>query len=149
MISLPSQCWPRINEPYSGHPTADENQLQRYCHQVIDALETSKFTYIAHPDLINFVGDVTIYRRQIHDLCRAAKEMDIPLEINLLGMAYNKHYPNERFWEVAAEEGCKAILGLDAHALAHIMNMEMEQRALEMVQRLGLELLETVNLRSI
>ena len=138
-----------INEPYSGHPTADENQLQRYCHQVIEALETGKFTYVAHPDLINFVGDVTIYRRQIRNLCRAAKEMGIPLEINLLGMAYNRHYPNEHFWEIAAEEGCQAILGLDAHAPAHIMNLEMEQRALEMVQRLGIELLDTVELKRI
>jgi len=138
-----------ISEPYSGRPTADENHLQRYCHQVMDALETGKFTYIAHPDLINYVGDARIYRHHMRQLAIAAKQSGTPLEINLLGALYGKHYPNTAFWEIAAEEGCQAILGLDAHAPDHIMNPEAEQRALEMVQRLGLNLLDTVALRSI
>ena len=138
-----------IGEPGSSAATCEAHTLQRYCRQVIDAMGTGKITYIAHPDLLNFTGDANVYRRHVRDLCRAAKEMDIPLEINLLGMTYNRHYPNERFWEVAAEEGCKTILGLDAHAPEHVLDTEKEQRALEMVQRLGLELLETVELRSI
>ena len=95
------------------------------------------------------MGDQAVYRRHMRELCRAAKESGIPLEINLLGHAYNKHYPNERFWEVAAEEGCQVILGLDAHAPQHILNTESEQKMLQMVQRLGLELLNTVELRKI
>lgn len=138
-----------INEHGSAAPTADESILRRYCHQVMDAMETGKITYIAHPDLINFVGDKPTYRSHIRDLCRAANEMAIPLEINLLGMAYGKHYPNESFWEVAAEEGCKAILGLDAHAPDHILNPEPEKRALETVQRFGIDLLDTVELKHI
>ena len=138
-----------LNEPYNGRPTADEDQLRRYCHQVADALETGKFTYLAHPDVIHFVGDTQVYRHHMRYLARAAKQTGTPLEINLLGALCGKHYPSEIFWEIAAEEGCQAILGLDAHAPDHIMNLEMEQRALEMAQRLGLELLETVQLRSI
>lgn len=138
-----------IGEPGSAAACCDEQTLRRYCRQVIDAMETEKLTYVAHPDLINFVGDQQIYRRQTRDLCRAAKQMEIPLEINLLGLSYGRHYPSEAFWEVAAEEGCQAILGLDAHAPDHIMNIEMEQRALEMVQRLGIELLDTVALKRI
>ena len=138
-----------MNEPYNGHPLDDENFLYWYCRQVMDAIETGKFTYVAHPDLINFVGDREIYRRHMRQLCRAAKEMDMPLEINLLGMAYGKHYPTTQFWEIAAEEGCKAILGLDAHAPKHVFNLESEQRALEMVHQLGLELLETAELKHI
>ena len=138
-----------MNEPYNGHATADETLLRRYCHQIMDALETGKFTYLAHPDVIHFVGDPHIYRHYMRQLARAAKQSGTPVEINLLGALSGRHYPNEIFWEIAAEEGCQAILGLDAHAPEHIMNLEMEQRALEMVQRLGIELLETVNLRSI
>lgn len=126
-----------------------EDTLRRYCHQVIDAMETEKITYIAHPDLINFVGDKQIYRRHIRDLCRAANQAGIPLEINLLGLAYGKHYPNEVFWKVAAEEGCRAVLGMDAHAPDHILNTESEKCALQMVRRLGLVLQDTVELRHI
>lgn len=135
-----------MNEPGSGAATCDEHTLRRYCRQVCDALETGKITYIAHPDLINFVGDRQIYRKHIRDLCRAVRQAGIPLEINLLGLGYGKHYPIELFWEVAAEEGCQTVLGLDVHAPAQILNMEPEHKALEMVQRLGLEVLETVEL---
>lgn len=126
-----------------------EETLRRYCHQVMDALETGKFTYIAHPDLINYAGDRRTYRQHIRQLCRAAKQSGTPLEINLLGLAYNKHYPNPLFWEIAAEEGCQAILGLDAHAPTHIQDTEPEQHALRMAQQLGIELLDTVELKYI
>ena len=99
--------------------------------------------------MITFVGDDCFYDTQMRRICREAVACGIPLEINLLGMAYGKHYPNMQLWEVAAEEGCKAILGLDAHAPKHVFNQESEQRALDMVQQLGLELLETVEFRSI
>ena len=138
-----------IGEPGSTTPTEDPSTLRRYCHQVMDALDTGKFTYIAHPDYINFVGDRKIYDNYMRQLARAAKQSGTPLEINLLGMAYNRHYPSAQFLEIAAEEGCPVILGLDAHAPDHIMNLETEQRALEMVQRLGLELLEAVQLKQI
>ena len=138
-----------IGEPGSTAPTADAERLRRYCHQVMDALDTGKFTYIAHPAYINFVGDRKIYDNYMRQLARAAKQSGTPLEINLLGMADNRHYPSAQFLEIAAEEGCQVILGLDAHAPDHIMNMAPEQHALDMVQRLGLELLEAVQLKQI
>ena len=83
------------------------------------------------------------------ELVRAAKESGTPLELNLLGMAARRHYPNEVFFEVAAEEGCPVILGMDAHAPQHVLKTELEEKAMEMVHRLGLNLLETVPLRSL
>ena len=138
-----------LNEPGSATATADENLLRRYCHQVMDALDTGKFTYIAHPDLFNFVGDHSIYRSHMRELVRAAKESGTPLELNLLGMAARRHYPNESFFEVVAEEGCPVILGMDAHAPQHVLKTELEEKAMEIVHRLGLNLLETVPLRSL
>jgi histidinol-phosphatase (PHP family) len=131
----------------SGGATADEALLKRYCHQVMEALDTGKFTYLAHPDLFRFVGDRTVYRRHMGNLCRFARQADIPLEINLLGIHYNKHYPNPDFFALAAEEGCKVILGIDAHDPSHIRNPEPEEKALEIVRHFGLKLLDTVELR--
>lgn len=136
-------------EPGSAGATTEEQTLRRYCHQVLDALETGKITYIAHPDMLNYVGDPHIYRSHMRDLCRGAKQSGTPLEINLLGIASGRHYPNERFWEIAAEEGCQCILGIDAHSPAHILNPQPEEKALEIVRRYGLELLETVDLRPV
>ena len=135
------------NEHGNGGATADEALLKRYCHQVMEGLDTGKYTYLAHPDLFNFVGDRNVYRRHMGELCRFARQANIPLEINLLGMRYNKQYPNPEFWALAAEEGCSAILGLDAHDPSHITNYACEEKALEMVRHYGLKLLETVELR--
>lgn len=138
-----------IGEPGSSAPTDDENILRRYCHQVIEAMETGKFSYVAHPDVIHYIASPAIYRKHMKDLCRAAREMEIPLEMNLLGLSNGKHYPNQAFWEIASEEGCQIILGMDAHAPAHVLDLVPERRALEMIAELNLELLETVPLRAI
>ena len=135
------------NEHGSGGATADEALLKRYCHQVMEGLDTGKFTYLAHPDLFNFVGDRDIYRRHMRELCRFARQADIPLEINLLGLTSGRHYPSHEFFALAAEEGCKVILGLDAHAPAHVLDPVPEQKALEIVRHFGLQLLDTVELR--
>lgn len=130
-------------------PTADEVLLRQYCNQTIDAMHTGLFTYFAHPDLMHFVGEPHIYRREIQRLCRAAKACDIPLEINLLGLYLGRHYPNRRFWEIAAEEDCKVILGCDAHRPDAFLNPKPEAEARKMVAELGLQLMEDIPLRGI
>ncbi len=137
------------NEHGSGGATADEELLKRYCYQVMEGLDTGKFTYLAHPDLFNFVGDRNIYRKHMRQLVRFTRQMDIPLEINLLGIASGRHYPNREFLALAAEEGCTVILGMDAHAPAHVSDPEPEQKSLDMVRHFGLNLLDTVELRSL
>lgn len=138
-----------IGEHYSGSPTAEESILKRYCHQAMDAMQSGLFTYFAHPDLINFRGDEKTYRENMRRLCIEAKSCGIPLEINMLGKWSGRQYPNHRFWELAAEEGCNVILGCDAHAPEHLLKQETEQQLLDMVQALGLHLLEKTELRTI
>ena len=138
-----------IGEPYNGRPTGDEEHLRRYCDQIIDAMNTGLFTYVAHPDLLYFTGDQTVYETHIKRLCREANACNIPLEINLLGIRGGRHYPNEALWRVAGEEGCKVVLGCDAHAPVELCDRKDEQRALEIVRAYGLELLETVPLQRI
>ena len=135
------------NEPYVGAATADESILKRYCYQAMEGLDTGAFTYLAHPDVINFVGDRNIYRRHMKDLIRFARQAGVPLELNLLGLRSHRHYPTPDFWALAAEEGCQVILGMDAHEPFHIQETETEGRALEIVRQLGLELLDTVELK--
>lgn len=137
-----------VNDHYSGRASGDKRHLERYCSQVIEAMHTGLFTYLAHPDLLYYAGsDEAFYRSQMRRICREATQCAIPLEINLLGMLENRHYPNDRFWEVAAEENCSVVLGRDAHAPWQLLEHSYEARALELVRRYGLDLLQTVNLR--
>lgn len=134
---------------YAGRATDREEILAQYCDQVIDAMQTGLFTYLAHPDLLYFTGEDKAYRYHMARLCREAKACNIPLEINLLGIRTGRHYPDNRFWEVAAEENCPVILGCDSHDVVAAYDGESEKIALDMVARLGLPLLETVPLRPI
>lgn len=137
------------NEPYNGKPTEDEALLERHCNQVIEAMHTGVFTYLAHPDILNFVGDPKVYQRHMRRLCQAAKSCNIPLEINYVGLREGRQYPNPLFWEMAAEEGCQAVLGGDFHRPEHLLEKEPEEMALKMVKQYGLELLKTVELKKL
>lgn len=128
-------------------PTADASLLRQYCNQTIDAMYTGLFTYFAHPDLMRFVGEGKIYREEIRRLCQAAKACSVPLEINLLGIREGRHYPNISFWEVAAEENCPVILGVDAHQPHNLCNAQALQVANDMISRLDLQVLDTTPLR--
>lgn len=136
-----------IGEPYCGHAFTDPAFLDRYVSQCVEALDTGLFTCFAHPDLIYFDGSPEIYTSQMRRLCRAALRTDTPLEINLLGYRGERNYPDELFWKLAAEEGCTAVLGCDAHRPGDLLNTACEERARQMAERLGLPLLETLPLR--
>lgn len=137
-----------INDLYSGAPTSDAEVLKRYCRQSQEALRTGCFTYFAHPDLINFKGDKAVYQKEVRTLCETAKELDIPLEINFLGIGDHRNYPNPAFWEVAAEVGNKVIFGSDAHAPDKVWNPPVLRTAEKIVEEYGLERLETVSFRN-
>ena len=148
---LLGQHW-NLNEydaPFNGTPTSNKTDLEQYCNQVIEAMYTGLFTYFAHPDLMYFVGDDGIYKQHMQRLCKAAKSCDVPLELNFLGHLANRHYPNMRFWEIAAEENCSVVFGCDAHRPQDTVQPETEVWALDVVQKYGLHLLPEAPIRKL
>lgn len=138
-----------MDEKPSSSRTEDEKRLERYCHQVMDGMNTGLFSYVAHPDMFRFVGDPDVYQKHIRRLCREANACGLPLEINLLGLGEDRHYPNPLFWQIAAEEGCTAVLGCDAHKPEALLDLEAEQRARNLAARAGIVIADTVSLRKI
>ena len=47
-------------------PTSERKRLTYYVDSVIEAIGTGRFTYVAHPDIINYVGEDI-------DFCRAQR----------------------------------------------------------------------------
>ncbi len=123
---------------YSGHKTESIAVLDKYISQVILAAKTGCFTYIAHPDLINFIGDKAIYLKKMTDMIIALKELEIPLEFNFLGYTTNRHYPNPEIWEIIAKVGNPVIIGLDAHKPDVYSDKENLQKAHEYLKDLGI-----------
>ena len=132
--------------PYNGVGSEDVGLLKQYVRQSCDAMNTGKFTYFAHPDLIHFLGSTQLYLHHMRDICREANSCGVPLEYNLLGLSEGKHYPNIRFWEVAAEEGCDVILGRDAHRPDALLDEKYPKMAMETLRKLGLEPLGRLDL---
>lgn len=133
--------------PYAGSPTTDESRIRRYVDSVIEAVQTGSYSCLAHPDLINYQGLDSVYDWEMTRLCKALLELSIPLELNILGMAEHRHFPAERFWRIAGGMGNPVILGLDAHSAAHIRDGRSYDRCMELAERCGLKVIETMKLR--
>ena len=124
------------------HGTTDETTLIAYATQAIAGLSTGDFLYLAHPDLPGWKFDKEVASREYRRVCEFAKKKGIPLEINFLGLGNNRCYPSKEFFAIAAEVGNEVILGIDAHTPEAFAAVEVEEKALQMVQELGLKLIE-------
>ncbi len=134
--------------PYNATPTTDEAALARYVDQVLCGLATGKYTYVAHPDVYNFVGDEDIYYRHMKRLCEGCKRMNIPVEVNLLGLMGHRHYPSDRFYRIAGEVGNDAVIGCDSHHVKDVADPEAVKEGRAFAERYGLRLLDTVTLKN-
>ncbi len=120
-----------------------EEYLAKYVELCVEGLKTGKYKYLCHPDVFKFTGDDAIFDKHYRELCREVKKLDIPLEINLWGIVNGMHYPSDRFFRIAAEEGNRVIMGCDAHASWIFGNQEYYEKAFEIVERNGLTLQES------
>ena len=135
-------------------PCTDED-LELYCAQILEGLETGLFTYLCHPDVFMF--------RQKHfdetcekisrKIIEKAVETNTPMEINLQGIRRGTavfdngkteyYYPHKDFWKIAAEYPVTCIWGIDAHDPEWIReSAEDRRKAEEELKDLGLNILE-------
>ena len=119
---------------YSLSPNNSVDFLKAYVSNVTDAIKCGAFTYVAHPDLVNFTGDTGIYKKEMRKICKASAECGVPLEINFLGIKENRIYPSEIFWQMAGEEQSPVTFGFDAHTAEDACNLKALERATELVK---------------
>lgn len=127
-------------------------QVQEYLRCCLAGMESGLFAYLAHPELC--LADYPRYddvcQDMVHSICRLAKELDMPLEYNLYGVDKQARgrqkglgYPCNLFWEAAAEHGCTAIIGVDAHRPEHF-NRRRFLDAQAYLTGLGLRLIDEI-----
>ena len=112
--------------------------LKEYVNCVIHGINSGVFSYVAHPDMINFTGDDEIFKSEMRKICIASREKNIPIEINFLGIRDKRNYPNELFWLVAGEEKCPVTFGFDAHDTPAACDRTSLSRAMEICEKYGL-----------
>ncbi len=126
--------------------TDDNAILTRYVDTVISGLRTGAFTYLAHPDIVNFVGDTDFYRQEAERLITAAKALNIPLEVNFLGLRAKRHYPAPLFWEVASKLSPDVVFGADAHEPERVGGKGEIAEALRFADKYNLRVLNSLNI---
>lgn len=118
--------------------TSDKAYLEQYVECILSAIKSGYITYIAHPDIINFIGDESYYLEKITEIAVASKKYDVPLEINFLGMRKNRLYPARRFWKIVGKIGSPVTFGCDAHSPNDVYDPESVMKAKAIVKDLCL-----------
>lgn len=124
---------------YSGAMTEDEQNLIDYAALTIEGMQTGYFSYLAHPDLINYVGDDNVFQMHMRPVIQTAIDMNIPLEVNMLGFATGRNYPCDRFFSLASQMGAKFVIGCDAHAPKDVMQPENLSGFVDFLKRNNIE----------
>ena len=76
-----------------------------------------------------------LYKKEMRKICVESKKLNIPLEINFLGIRDGRAYPRMLFWELAREEQCPVTFGFDAHDVNSAFDGESFVKAMEMVEK--------------
>ena len=116
--------------------------LTEYVDTVIEGLKTGDFKILAHPDVSTAYAPKEQKEIEYTKLCQVAKQLDIPLELNLLGVREGRTYPTEQFFEVAGKIGNKVIIGFDAHSPEVFLDKYALPKALQMVEKFNLNLIK-------
>ena len=123
---------------YAGSPRSDSFLLEAYYKNVLDGVKTGDFLYVAHPDLFCFTGKPKVYDREIRAFLTELRALGVPPEINRLGYADRRAYPNPRFWRLAGEAGVAAVIGVDAHHPRHLTDTASINGCLRIAEENGL-----------
>lgn len=132
--------------PYTGDESTDEELLKCYVDLIIEGMESGRYLYAAHPDLMNFTGSSRVYDEHFTRLCRYLKSKNIPVEINLLGISSRRHYPSERFLRIAQNVGNCAVIGCDAHVPEALSDDDTMEKGVKLAEKFGLPVIEKLDL---
>lgn len=139
--------------PYFGRCT-EPSRAYRYMETTIAGMESGLFVYLAHPDLFlhRYPAFDVDAKRVCRELCEVAKRLQIPLEYNILGHHRQAAaralgcvgYTSPEFWEIAAETGNQAILGVDAHAPGQLDCLELYRSIRKKLKSMDIEVLDVL-----
>lgn len=102
--------------------SGSEENFKEYIRCTIEAMSTGCFTQVAHPDMMQLSCNDALYESEVRRLATVSRELNIPLEINLLGVRDGRCYPLEKFWRIVGEEGAPVTVGMDAHSPDVMLN---------------------------
>ena len=143
-------CTDEPGNIYNGSIT-DSKGLEDYKNDILEALDSGIFSYIAHPDI--FMRGYPVFDEKCEEVTRAiiekAKETNTPLEYNLLGLKHGINdgkpgYPHPSFWKIAGEYKPPVVIGVDAHVPEAYGESDIYRTAVELLSSYGLEITDKI-----
>lgn len=131
---------------YYGYPQVSLSELKRYVSQVIQAMDTGLFSYVAHPDVVYYDQNNPMHLQELEKICIHAAKSNIPLEFNLLGYKAQRHYPSKPFIKLCQKYKNHMIIGVDAHEPEALLDLETYQRAYNYLESQGLTVVENIKM---
>ncbi len=125
------------------------DRVEKYADTLCTAMRTGLITYVAHPDLLTYAGELDEYLEVMKRVCEVSIETDTPLEINLLGLREGRPYPKNSFFGLVGKMGCKVIIGCDAHSPDRVAKPEEIRCGEEFAKKHGLNVIEYVDLKKV
>lgn len=144
-----------VDEPgsiYNGNIKKPQ-ELYSYKDNILEAMETGIFSYVAHPDI--FMRGYPVFdehcRKISEDIINKSVETGIPLEYNLLGLSHIrregvKDYPYPDFWDMVSAMKAPVTVGIDAHEPEAFLDRELFECGYEYLRRLGLEVEKNIKM---
>ena len=145
-----------FDENFEGHwymtyeKDKQEPGLLKYRDDVLGAIKSGLYLYIAHPDLFMMCcSEVTpLYAQITKEIIETAIEYDVPLEVNIHGLFREKikngvryeEYPSDYFWQQAAKTKVKIVYGGDFHEPDEIIRNDLREKAEDLIKRTGVHL---------
>lgn len=130
---------PEHKSIYVGDPVKENKYLKKYIDLCIEGMQTNRYIYLAHPDVINFIGDMEYYKKEMERLCLEMKKIDAIMEFNILGYVDKRHYPKKEFLEIASRIKNKICFGVDAHDPKQLLNLAAFEEAEKIVEKYSLQ----------
>ncbi len=113
-----------IGYKHVGKSGQDESVLSAYVDRVLEALDLERFIYVAHPDIVNYIGDDETYAKHMLRLLNEFKKRNLPIELNMGGFRDGYHYPSKRLIQLGLENKNDFIIAADAHMPEEIADYE-------------------------
>lgn len=137
---------------YNGFITAPQD-VENYKNDVLEAMDTGLFSYVAHPDLYMrmYPRFDAACEKAAREIIAKSNETGIPIEYNLLGIEHGKAagkvgYPYPEFWKIAGEMHATAVIGIDAHDPKAYLDTDTHKRAEELLTGLGVMLTDKIKM---
>ena len=128
----------------------EEKGLLRYRDDLIDAMKSGLYLYIAHPDVcFVYARSVKpIYERIVKDILDAAEKYNAVIEVNINGFSRQKtyngvthlDYPCDYFWEQASKRNVRIVVGGDFHNPDAIDDKDLIKQTEDFIKRHNLKL---------